>query len=67
MLIDTHYSIEDEAGTLKELGSKPVGDESSITVAEDGTISLVGIGTLAFERDILDEEDQPTGQINLTH
>lgn len=58
----THYSIEDEAGTLKELGSKPVGDEKSITVAEDGTISLVGIGTLAFERDILDEEDQPTGQ-----
>ena len=58
----THYSIEDTIGTLKELGSKPVGDEKSITVAEDGTVSLVGIGTLVFERDILDEEDQPTGE-----
>lgn len=39
----THYSIEDAAGTLKELGSKPIGDGDTITVAEDGTISLAAI------------------------
>lgn len=58
----THYGIENEAGALKELGSKPVGDNSSIVVAENGTISLKGIGTLEFERDILDENDEPTGE-----
>ena len=58
----THYSIENEAGTLKELGSKPVGDNNSIVVAEDGTVSLKGVGTLVFERDVLDEEGQPTGE-----
>ena len=58
----THYSIEDEAGTLKELGSKPVGDEKSVTVAEDGTVSLKGVGSLSFERDILDDEGEPTGE-----
>ena len=41
----THYSIEDAAGTLKELGSKPVGDNHSIEVAEDGTVSLKDFGT----------------------
>ena len=58
----THYSVEDTAGNLKELGSKPVGDEKSIVVAENGTISLKGVGSLAFERDILGEDDQPTGE-----
>lgn len=58
----THYGIENEAGALKELGSKPVGDNSSIVVADDGTISLKGVGTLVFERDILDENDEPTGE-----
>ena len=58
----THYSIENEAGALKELGSKPVGDNNSIVVADDGTISLKGIGTLVFERDILDENEEPTGE-----
>lgn len=58
----THYSIENAEGALKELGSKPVGDEKSITVAENGTISLKGVGSLTFERDILDEEGQPTGE-----
>ena len=58
----THYGIENEAGALKELGSKPVGDNSSIVVAENGTISLKGVGTLVFERDILDENDEPTGE-----
>lgn len=58
----THYSIEDAAGTLKEVGSKPVGDEKSIVVATDGTVSLKGVGTLVFERDVLGEDDQPTGE-----
>ena len=58
----THYSIENAEGALKELGSKPVGDEKSITVAENGTVSLKGVGSLTFERDVLDEEGQPTGE-----
>lgn len=58
----THYGIEDAAGNLKELGSKPVGDNSSIVVAENGTISLKGVGSLVFERDILGEDDEPTGE-----
>lgn len=41
----THYSIEDEAGTLKELGSKPVGDNHSITVGDDGVVSIKDFGT----------------------
>ncbi len=57
----THYGIEID-GTLKELGSSPVGDEKSIVVAEDGTVSLAGIEGLVFERDILGEDGQPTGQ-----
>jgi hypothetical protein len=57
----THYGIEDAAGNLKELGSKPVGDNSSIVVAENGTISLKGVGTLTFERDVVDAEGNPTG------
>lgn len=58
----THYGIEDAAGNLKELGSKSVGDNSTIVVADNGTISLNGVGTLVFERDILGEDDQPTGE-----
>lgn len=58
----THYGIEDAAGNLKELGSKPVGDNSSIVVAEDGTVSLKGVGALTFERDILGEDGEPTGE-----
>ena len=52
--IVTHYGIENEAGDLKELGSKPVGDNKSIVVAEDGTVSLKGVGTLVFERELED-------------
>ena len=43
----THYGIEPD-NSLKELGSSPVGDESTIVVAEDGTISLAGISGLVF-------------------
>lgn len=38
----THYSIEDAAGTLKELGSKPVGDNKSITVDANGIVGILG-------------------------
>lgn len=59
----THYGIENEAGDLKELGSKPVGDIKSIVVAENGTISLAGIGSLVFTREVdeIGEDGQPTG------
>lgn len=43
----THYGIEPD-NTLKELGTTPVGDEKSIVVAEDGTISLKGVAGLTF-------------------
>ena len=39
----THYSVEDSAGTLKELGAKPVGDGTTITVDADGKIKLANI------------------------
>ena len=57
----THYGIEID-GSLKELGASPIGDEKSIVIGDDNTISLKGIDGLIFERDILGEDDQPTGQ-----
>ena len=48
--IATVYSIQDEAGTLKKVGTSPVGDESTITVAEDGTVSLFGVAGLELTR-----------------
>ena len=57
-----HYGIEID-GSLKELGASPVGDESSIVVDEETkTISLKGVGALVFERDILGEDGEPTGE-----
>lgn len=43
------YNIQID-GSLKESGSSVIGDEKTITVAEDGTISLFGIAGLEFER-----------------
>ena len=57
----THYGIEID-GTLKELGASPIGDEKSIVIGDNNTISLKGIAGLVFERDILGEDDEPTGQ-----
>ena len=57
----TVYSIQDEAGTLKKVGTSPVGDESTITVAEDGTVSLYGIAGLELTRT---EKDGSTTNIN---
>ena len=48
--IATVYSIQDEAGALKKVGTSPVGDESTITVAEDGTVSLFGVAGLELTR-----------------
>lgn len=57
----THYGIEID-GTLKELGASPIGDEKSIIIGNNNTISLKGIAGLVFERDILGEDGEPTGQ-----
>jgi hypothetical protein len=57
----THYGIEID-GTLKELGASPIGDEKSIVIGDNNTISLKGITGLVFERDILGEDGEPTGQ-----
>lgn len=59
--IATVYSIQDEAGTLKKVGSSLVGDESTVTVAEDGTISLYGVSGLELTRT---EADGSTTKIN---
>ena len=59
--IATVYSIQDEAGTLKKVGTSPIGDESTITVAEDGTVSLFGVDGLELTRT---EEDGSTTKIN---
>ena len=56
----THYGIEID-GTLKELGAAPIGDEKSIVIGENNTISLKGIDALVFERDVVGEDGEPTG------
>lgn len=58
-----NYSIQLD-GTLKEIGASPIGDGKSIEVAANGTVSLKGIGSLVFERevDVLGEDGQPTGE-----
>ena len=58
----TAYVIANVAGDLEPIGTVPVGDEKSIEVSEDGTISLKGVNSLVFERDILGEDDEPTGE-----
>lgn len=39
----THYSVEDTAGNLKELGAKPVADGTTIEIGEDGKITLANL------------------------
>ena len=39
----SHYSVEDTAGTLKELGSKPVADGTTVAIGADGKITLANI------------------------
>ena len=54
------YYIKDEAGNLEAVGTSPVGDDSTIAVAEDGTVSLYGIDGLELTRT---EEDGSTTNI----
>lgn len=56
------YYIKDEAGNLEPVGASPVGDEGTITVAEDGTVSLYGIDGLELTRE---EEDGKV--VNITY
>lgn len=58
----TAYVIANVAGDLEPIGTVPVGDERTIEVSEEGTISLKGSGVLEFERDILGEDGEPTGE-----
>lgn len=58
----TAYIIADTNGTLEPIGTAPIGDEKSIVVAEDGTVSLKGLDALVFERNIVDEDGKPTGK-----
>ena len=46
----THYGIEVD-GSLKELGTTPIGDDKSIVVDEDGTISIKGFDALTAAED----------------
>jgi hypothetical protein len=39
----THYSVDDTAGTLKEVGVRPTGDGKSITVSAEGVVSILGV------------------------
>ena len=58
----TAYIIADTNGTLEPIGTAPIGDDKSIVVAEDGTVSRAGIDALDFEQDIIGEDGQPTGE-----
>lgn len=42
----TFYGIQDSNGTLKEIGCKPIGDEATVTVSENGEISLFGLNEI---------------------
>lgn len=56
------YYIKDEAGNLEPVGTSPVGDEGTIAVAEDGTVSLYGIAGLELTR-----EDENGESVNITY
>ena len=60
----TLYTIQDTEGNLKKVGTSPVGDESTITVAEDGTVSLYGIEGLALTREVEENGETVTKKIN---
>ena len=56
----TVYSIQDKAGTLKEVGTVPTGDEKTIHVDTNGKITLANIESLTFERQVTDDEGNST-------
>ena len=43
----SHYSVEDAAGTLKELGAKPVADGTTVAIGADGKITLANVAGAA--------------------
>lgn len=45
--IVTHYGIADAEGTLKELGAKPVADGTTVSIGDDGKITLANIAEKA--------------------
>ena len=45
--IVTHYGIADIEGTLKELGAKPVADGTTVSIGNDGKITLANIAEKA--------------------
>ena len=60
----TLYTIQDTDGTLKKVGTSPVGDESTIIVADDGTVSLYGIAGLPLTREVEENGETVTKKIN---
>lgn len=57
----THYSVELD-GSLKEIGVKPLGDNVSISVDEQGTVSLKNFGTEYYRLLTSEEEGYVEGQ-----
>lgn len=57
----TVYSIQDTAGTLKEVGSVPMGDDLSIDVA-DGKVKLHDFGT-AYYKYVPEVKDEETDEV----
>lgn len=50
----TVYSIQNTDGLLKEVGTVPTGDESSVVVDAEGKVALKGVAELVFERELED-------------
>ena len=48
----TVYSIQNTEGLLKEVGTVPVGDGSSVVVDAEGKVALKGVTELVFEREL---------------
>lgn len=61
----TLYTIQDTEGTLQKVGTSPIGDENTIVVADDGTISLHGIEGLELTR--TETTDDGEVMVNITY
>ncbi len=46
----TAYVILNTAGDIEKIGTAPIGDQKSIAVADDGTVSLKGVTGLDFNK-----------------
>ena len=56
-----HYGIQID-GSLKEIGASPIGDEKTVKVAQDGTVSLAGVSGLVFT-----EENDEGESVQITY